>query len=254
MKKKGNILSICVFLLGILLLIWFMIPVCTSGLLNLGNGFGISFSIFILIVTVLVSLLHRHGKEKIAKVIAVIGITIASCIVVWAGSMTALMISGMVSQPHASDATVIVLGCKVRGDVPSTHLARRIEAAARYLHENPAANCVASGGKGSDEIISEAQMIYDLLVADGIAEERIIKEESSTNTRENLLFSKALIASQGWNTEVVLVTDDFHQYRANRIAKQLGISSSPVNAKHTWHTFPANYARELLAITKELLT
>lgn len=252
MKTKGKILATIVIILSSLLLIWFLIPMF-SGISNIGNELGIVFAASIIIVTILIILCRTKGKRVAANVITIVSTVMAAGVVAWAGTMTGFMISGTAEKAHAPDATVIVLGCKVNGENPSLHLHRRIEAAEKYLKENPSANCIASGGKGDGERISEAQAIYNQLVESGIDPDRIRMEEQSVNTMENLKNSKAMIAELEWNQEVVLVTDDFHQFRSNRIAEKLGIKSSPVSAKHTWHTFPANYSRELLAITKELI-
>lgn len=241
------------FCFGGLLLIWFAIPL-VSGICNIGNALGMLFGAGIMAVTAFIVWCRRKGKERVGRMIGIIGGILASLILVWAGVITGLMISGVQEKEHEASATVVVLGCKVNGTEPSLHLSRRIAAASSYLQANPEANCVASGGKGNGERISEAQAIYDRLVADGIDPARIVLEDQSVNTEENLTFSKGKIAARGWNPDVVLITDGYHQYRANLIARRLGIASSPVSAKHTWHTFPANYARELLAITKTLLT
>lgn len=253
MKKQRNIFLTVLFCLGGLLLVWFAIPMF-GGIINIGNILGMVFGAGIMAATVVMVYCKRKGKGRIARMIGIIGGIFAALIVLWAGVISGLMISGIVEKEHDADATVVVLGCKVNGTEPSLHLSRRIAAASQYLREHPEAKCVASGGKGNGERISEAQAIYERLVADGINPSRIEKEDLSTNTEENLTFSRQKIAERGWNPEMVLVTDGYHQYRANLVAKRLGITSSPVSAKHTWHTFPANYARELLAITKTLLT
>lgn len=253
MKQQRNIFLAILFCLGALLLIWFAIPMF-SGVSNIGNRLGMVFGAGIMAATVVIAQCKRRGRGRIAKMIGIIGGIVAALIVLWAGAISGLMISGVAEKAHDADATVVVLGCKVNGMVPSLHLSRRIAAASQYLQAHPEANCIASGGKGDGERISEAQAIYDRLVADGIDPSRILPEDKSVNTEENLAFSKEKIAERGWNPEVVLVTDGYHQYRANLLARRLGITSSPVSAKHTWHTFPANYARELLAITKTLLT
>ncbi|MDD5952343.1 MAG: YdcF family protein [Oscillospiraceae bacterium] len=252
MKRAGRVSATILFLLSAILLFWFLLPL-TSGIFDLGNGLGIAFSLSSVAVIGLVVRWNRQGRRKRAMLLTWIGGIIAGIILAWAAVLSGLMISGAMEKPHSPQATVVVLGCKVKGETPSLHLSRRIEAAAEYLKAHPDAHCVASGGKGNGERISEAEAIARGLTAAGISPERIALEDASVNTLENLTFSKALIEQQGWDPELVLITDDFHQYRAGHIAKGLGLTVSPVNAKHTWHTFPANYARELLAITKELL-
>ena len=112
---------------------------------------------------------------------------------------------------------MIVLGAKVNGTSPSLSLQNRIDTAARYLKENEKTIVIVSGGQGPDEDISEAEAMRQGLVAQGIGAERIIIEDKSTSTYENMSFSKKLIPS-GLDTGL-LVTNDYHLYRAQLISK-----------------------------------
>ena len=87
------------------------------------------------------------------------------------------------------------------------------------LEENEATLVVVSGGKGSNEPVSEAQGMFDYLVAKGIAPERIVMEDKSTNTKENLEFSQKLIPEAA---SVGIVTNNFHVYRGTRLAVKQG--------------------------------
>ena len=88
------------------------------------------------------------------------------------------------------------------------------------------------------------------LVAHGVPKEKIIKEQRSTSTEENLQFSKAMltdILSEKYRT--VLITNDFHVYRACRLAEQLGYANiAHVHAGTTWYMVIPNGIRECLAI------
>ena len=105
----------------------------------------------------------------------------------------AVIIHGGRTEPQENADYLIILGAKVNGTQPSLMLKQRIEAAAEYLKRNPNTIAIASGGKGSDENISEAQCIYEQLVALGIEPERILMENQSTSTVENLEFSARII-------------------------------------------------------------
>lgn len=164
----------------------------------------------------------------------------------------AIIIHAGQSRPEQQADYLIVLGAKVNGTHPSLILEYRIEAAAEYLKENPGTMVVASGGKGNDEDISEAQCIYQELVRKGIEPDRILTEETSVNTKENLMNSAKLLDPE--RDTVVLTTTDFHLFRALRLAKKCGyqhISGNP--AKSVWWLIPTNYTREFFAIIKELI-
>lgn len=126
-------------------------------------------------------------------------------------------------QPGEQVDTVIVLGCKVRGDRPSKMLRCRLDAAAEILLANPGSRCVVSGGQGPDEQYPESQVMKSYLTERGISPDRILKEDQSTSTRENLAFTKDLLGEADPGHTVV-VTDRFHLYRGCYYAKEQGFS------------------------------
>ena len=90
--------------------------------------------------------------------------------------------------------TMIVLGAKVRkGGVPTRALQYRLDVAAVYAKAHPHVMIVVSGGQGADEDATEASVMKHYLVAQGIEPSRIIEEDRSTSTYENILFTRALL-------------------------------------------------------------
>lgn len=146
---------------------------------------------------------------------------------------------------------LIILGARVKGTEPSLALQYRIDAAAEYLKKNPETIAIASGGKGPGEDISEAAAIKNSLLKAGIQEERILLEDKSTDTVENIKFSKKLL-SNDFETGL-LVTNDFHLYRAKSIAKDQGLEVEGLPAETPLVAVPKSYLREYLAITKYYL-
>ena len=98
-------------------------------------------------------------------------------------------------KPRSDLDYIIVLGAHVNGTKLTLALLERVRRALLYLEENPGTKAVLSGGRGDGEQISEAEAMYRYLTEHGIAAERLIKEEQSTNTKENLDFSLRLIGS-----------------------------------------------------------
>lgn len=147
---------------------------------------------------------------------------------------------------------VIILGAQVRGSVPSLVLNARINTAAEYLKTHPDAKAIASGGKGSGESISEAEAIKNGLLRLGITADRILMEAGSTSTKENLEFSKLFIPEGTKETEVVLVTNDFHVYRALLVAKKLGYENiTGLGATDYFAVTIQYYIRESFAVVAE---
>jgi uncharacterized SAM-binding protein YcdF (DUF218 family) len=146
---------------------------------------------------------------------------------------------------------MIILGARVKGTVPSLALQYRIDHAANYLKENPNTLAIASGGKGPGEDISEAECIKRELMQHGIEESRILIEDKSTDTYENIGFSKKFIPDKA---EIgLVVTNDFHIFRAKMIADNEELKINGLAAKTPIQAVLKSYAREYLALTKYFL-
>ena len=146
---------------------------------------------------------------------ALVGCVIAVCMTAIPVTLGKMAMAAADRPADGQDCTVVVLGCQVFPDGhPSLMLRGRINAAYDYLTAHPDALCVASGGQNGSEPISEAQCIRDTLVSMGIAPERILLEDQSASTEENLAFSAALLREKGLSTDVAIASDNFHQLRA----------------------------------------
>jgi len=177
--------------------------------------------------------------------------------VVCGAAAEGMILSAMSHQPEADVDYVIVLGAKVNKTTPSLSLRYRINSAAEYLKENPRSKVVVSGGQGADEDISEAEAMARSLEAQGIDSGRILLEDKSTSTEENLRFSMALIESDGGSADstVAIVTSDFHVFRALRLAERTGYRSvSGCAAPSMGALIPQNHMREILAVSYYFVT
>ena len=251
-------MEIMFIILGIifaLLFMTFLLPVL-GYVLNIGNIMGMIFCAVMMFFTFghktvknITDSLKKSAPGR-AAVIAVPLLFAAG--IMYVGFLTSLIVTAD-NTPPASDSTVIVLGCQVRGDHPSLMLMQRINAAADYLSDHPDAVCIVSGGKGDDEQMSEAECMYKILTDKNIDPSRIIMEDCSVNTVENIAFSKEIIEERGLSTNTAIVTDIFHEYRASRIVKQAGLGYGSVPAHCSWYLLPTFYVRELIAITAAFL-
>lgn len=153
------------------------------------------------------------------------------------------------SRSAPSGATVIVLGASVRGNRASTMLADRLNAAVRYLEENPDSVCVVSGGQGENEERPEADVMREYLLDKGIADSRIYREDQSTSTYENIAFSKEIIEREGLCRTVVIATQEFHQYRGQSFARQAGFTDvGPLTCRSPEAQIASYWVREFFAI------
>lgn len=241
MLKKIKIL---LFTLGLLLFL-----VTTASLLVVNFNFGI----IVLLGISCVFILYGVFLEKLIKVkwltYGILGVCTSLAIL-----MLAIGLYGKADNATFKEDVVIVLGAGIRGERVSKLLSYRLDKAAEYSSKNPEAIIVVSGGQGPQENITEALAMERYLVAKGVPQEKILKEEAATSTYENLLFSKEILDEAIQKPyKTVIITNDFHIYRAVNIAKKLGLDVTHYNAKTEWYGVPLNYSRECVAIFKLLI-
>lgn len=233
------------------LFLWFAAPLIGRGILNSGNLTGILVFGLLLYYGFRYKRVHAWlgnvWQNRGGKLVLVCLLLLCGCAFVTAAAETVGIVRAAMHRPP-ENVTAVVLGCSVKGERPSRILEERLEAAYDYLEENPGAICVLSGGQGPGEDISEAECMYRYLTDKGIAPERLLKEDASTTTEENLKYSMALLEEHGISGEITIVTSEFHEYRANKVAERLGITSYSTPS-HTFFIYlPTYYVRELYGI------
>lgn len=187
-------------------------------------------------------------KHLKIKALAAFIILMAVLALFWAG--------GIIIKGSASDTLlqgeiidyVIIPGCAVNGRMPGKCLQTRIDTAVEYLRSHTLSMAVCSGGQGSDEEASEAQIICEELIRRGIPENRILLEDKSTSTYENLTFTKQLLDERKGDTpyKVLIVTSDFHVYRTRNLARHAGFDyAALLSAKSDAISFYLGFFREL---------
>lgn len=147
---------------------------------------------------------------------------------------------------------LVVLGAQMKVSGPSKALQYRLEEAIRYLEENQNTKVIVSGGQGTDEPVSEAQGMYDYLVERGIEASRIIKEDQSKNTFQNLNFSAEFLDKE--NDSVGVVSNNFHIFRALKIARKAGYQNVyGIPARGEPFLQLNNMMREFFGVMKDFL-
>ena len=132
----------------------------------------------------------------------------------------------------AERGSLIVLGAAVHGSEPSLALYHRMASALTYLEAFPESRVVVSGGQGKGEDISEAQCMHDWLIRHGVEEKRILMEDRSTSTMENLRFSWEILNELGTAPDdVAVLSSGYHLYRAKSMARSLGLEAVGVTAQ-----------------------
>lgn len=170
--------------------------------------------------------------------------------------MFGLVLVGAHDVIRGDPQVMIILGCRVMpGGEPSILLQDRLDTALDYLDDHPEMTVVVSGGQGSNEPTSEAACMADYLEEHGVDSDQILLEDQSSNTKENLIYSRELLEEHGivvLSDEVLVVSNGFHLTRAQMLAERYGYQSVSVLAAPTSH-IPSRiqmYIREPLALAK----
>ena len=238
---------------ALLMLMWFIAPFIRYGIINIGNITGAALCVWTILMCI--APVQRWISKKCKRFLPTKIIYRAVCVIyavimVCGAAVTAAILFSAANAPEPN-STVLVLGAYVSpSGSPSKILGGRIKAAENYLKEHPNSMAVLSGGKGSDEIISEAECMYKTMTADGIAPERLFREDMATDTVENFRYSMEIIKENGLNENLAVVTDGFHQFRARLIADKAGCSekTGAVNAQTDPIFIPTYIVREWFAL------
>ena len=238
------------FLLGTLFLSYFF---CIAFLVGHGTNFFFIW-LFLGIGAITLAILIKKGIWAAHIPLWIRRIFIAlvcfSCVVFV--FVEGCIISGFSQKGPKGLDYLVVLGAQMKASGPSKALQYRLDEAIRYLEENPDTKVIVSGGQGPDEHISEAQGMYDYLVEKGIEPSRIIMEDRSKNTFQNLTLSAEFLDKE--NNSVGVVSNNFHVFRATKIARKAGYENVwGIAAKGEPFLQYNNMMREFFGVMKDFL-
>ncbi|MCR5809002.1 MAG: YdcF family protein [Clostridiales bacterium] len=157
-------------------------------------------------------------------------------------------------EPDKDKDFIIILGCGLRKDgTPTPLLAGRIERALRFYNKQKAETgkeltFVTSGGQGPNEANSESLAMKRYLMERGIPEERIIEEDASTDTFENMKFSKAKILERSPDAKVAFSTTNYHVFRSGIFARRVKMRAVGMGARTKWYFWPNAAVREFIGL------
>ena len=220
-------------------------------LLSLVMAFATNFNAFLIFLFCASALMIVYGicfrsKKRIIAVTAVLAVLFVAFI----GFNVFLCRFGQHDTATYEEDVLVVLGAGIVEETPSLILKERLDAALTYYQRNPDVLIMVSGGQGPNEHITEALAMERYLTAHGVPSANIHKEDASTSTRENMLFSKQLLdAHFNGPYTTVFITNDFHIFRAGMIAHRTGWNTiTHMHAKIPVYSIPANYLRETVAV------
>lgn len=205
-------------------------------------------------------LLNRWSERSViakrCKVVFVVGLS--AVLLTVAVTESIIVAHGEQENTEISADAVIVLGAGIKDTKPSPALQTRLDAARSYMERHPEIPVVLSGGLGLGETVTEAEVMWNALATgDEAWDSRLIKEPRATSTAENFRYSCELLREIGIEPEtstIAFVTNDFHIYRAELIARRMGVDAFGVPAELPWWWVNLTcYVRESFALVKTLI-
>lgn len=232
------ILRILLMVIGITGIILFYLPLGKKGIINYGNAVGMIVSVLVLLFGTFSWLFSMNFKIVLCVIVLLILILVI---------VINMKMVNAKNNIAGNEDVVIVLGCSCKSSICEA-LNQRIKAAARYLDKHPDSICIASGGNTTEYYDSEAEYIAIELAKYGVPKSKIIVENKSQNTSENIQNSKRIIDEKGLSKSVAIATSEYHQYRASLYASRCGLKAKAINASTTKYMYPTYFTREIIAI------
>ena len=168
--------------------------------------------------------LRKIGRE-LMRILAAIGFMTVLVISTPLVSWWAEAYSGPIEQPKGDILILLSAAADDRGGISYSSYWRARQAIYAW-QTGGFKRIVISGGGGPG--------IMNYLVAFGVPREVILAEDKSTNTRENGIETARLV--QDMTGKKVLLTSDFHMYRALRVFRKLGMDVAPMAVPDVLHS------------------
>ncbi|MBR6089096.1 MAG: YdcF family protein [Anaerolineaceae bacterium] len=174
--------------------------------------------------------------------------------------MIGTVIADVIAAKYHADPdkdVLIIPGAGLEKDgTPTPVLQNRLDLAANFCKEQlektgKTAVFIVSGGQGPDEIQSEAAAMKTWLTDRGVPEEQILMEDRSTNTYENMLYSKEIVSRISPDAKIAFFTSDFHVFRAGLKARQVKMRAVGMGSPTRWYFWPSASVREFFGLLME---
>ncbi len=223
------------------------------------NLLGIVFSLILIAGEVFIFVFDFAASGSLRDIIVheLIANTVAAVYLYLECMLIGTLVAGAIAARYDPDKDrdfLIILGCGLKKDgTPSRILQSRIERAMEFAREQKEKTgkdliFITSGGKGSDERCSESASMKRYLVEHGIPEDRIIEEDRSTTTYENMVYSNEKIRETGIEGKIAYATSNYHVFRSGIFARRMKMRAVGVGAKTKWYFWPNAAVREFASL------
>ena len=224
-----------------------------ANLLSLLLGIAVAVGEFCMFLFFVFPYFWAEDTAKIVnsgmRAVLFISLTVTYGSLVFVSFMAYTVLLQIIPRKRDFDFVIIHGSGLLKGRRVSKLLADRIDKAIEVYQKDPTPPVlIPSGGKGSDEEISEAEAMEQYLLEHGIPKQHIVKEDRSTTTRENLIFSKKIIEDLGGPGYTALVTSNYHVYRALNLCREIGLECTGIGAHVAPYYWPSALIREFAAI------
>lgn len=223
------------------------------------NILGILLSLLLVSGTLLLFFYGEYQglSEQQARIRNILINTFASVYLYFECMVIGVMIVSAISARHKPAPDIdymIILGCAIRKDGTPTPLLRgRIDQALSFRNEQlkksgKELTFVTSGGQGSDEIMSESESMTRYLLQKGISSTHLIAEDQSTNTLENMKFSREKILQQNPDAKIAFSTTNYHVFRSGMFANMAQMHAEGIGSRTKWYFWPNALVREFIGL------
>ncbi len=223
-----------------------------ANLLSLLVGIGI----LLWLVLGMVSFKNVEINDVLSVIMLVVNTILLYLLLVFSNFILSSFIYG-IYRPLLRQDYIIVLGSGLMGGNRVTPLlAGRIDRALKVYwrqadKKKKPPMLIMSGGKGGDEQIAEGEAMKQYALEQGIPEDRILVEDQSENTYENMLFSRQLIESREADMKhlhILFSTSNYHVFRAGIYARKAALKAQGIGAKTKFYFWYNALLREYVAI------
>jgi uncharacterized SAM-binding protein YcdF (DUF218 family) len=160
---------------------------------------------------------------------------------------------GRITALRRADFVVVLGSGLIGGDRVPPLLASRLDRG-QHVYQALAARraasptLIVSGGRGADEQLSEAEAMARYLIERGVPAACVTREDQSRTTEENLTFSKAIMERSRPRYRCIVVTSNYHVFRAAVTARRLGVNGQVTGARTAGYYWPSATLREFIAV------
>ena len=247
-------------------LLVFSIALCVSNLslirhegFRIVNLLGIFLSFLLLggVVFIFRFNFYVSGSEREVMIHDLVSNTFAAVYLYYECMLLGAIVADSIAARYEPDLNmdfIIILGCGLRSDGSLTPLLRgRIDRALAFYEKQKnetgkELTFITSGGQGSDEIISESAAMKRYLMEHGVPDSRIVEEDRSTDTFENMRFSKEKIWEINPNAKIAFATTNYHVFRSGLFARRVKMRAVGMGAKTKWYFWPNAAVREFVGL------